>query len=189
MILSRDDIVWVRAEDGQLTPFDERQLAGSIQRAAELVGHRDWLVAESVAAAIHHYMVECTGEQTIAASKVASIAVKLLAMLGYVEISQAYARRGERTEIRLDEMLAQASGGFELGFFRQLDTALRAVADEELSIVRLCGLRACVMQLRGAHRWGASCRQLAEEIVGHVRTRASNIRPDHAGALRLAVLE
>ena len=33
------------------------------------------------------------------------------------------------------------------------------------------------------------CRQLAEEIVGHVRTRASNIRPDHAGALRLAVLE
>lgn len=189
MILSRDDIAWVRAEDGQLTPFDEGRLAESIQRAAELVGHHDCLVAESVATAIHHYTVECTGEQTIAASKVASIVVKVLAMLGYVDISQAYARRGERTEIRLDEMLAQASGGFELGFFRQLDTALRAVADEELSIVRLCGLRACVMQLRGAHRWGASCRQLAEEIVGYVRTRVSNIRPDHAAALRLAVLE
>jgi hypothetical protein len=189
MILSRDDIAWVRAEDGQLTPFDEGRLAESIHSTAELVGHRDWWLAESVAAAIHHYVVECTGEHTIAASKVVSTAVNVLAMLGYVEISQAYARRGERTEIRLDEMLAQASGGFELGFFRQLDTALRAVADEELSIVRLCGLRACVMQLRGAHRWGASCRQLAEEIVGYVRTRVSNIRPDHAAALRLAVLE
>jgi hypothetical protein len=188
MILPRDDIAWVRAEDGQLTAFDERRLAESIQRAAELVGHRGWWPAESIAAAIHMYAAECMKARAIPASEVARVVAEVLAMLGYAEIAQAYARRGERKEIRLDEMVAQSSGGFELGFFRQLDTALRAVADEELSIVRLCGLRACVMQLRGAHRWGASCRQLAEEIVGYVRARASNIRPDHAAALRLAVL-
>jgi branched-subunit amino acid aminotransferase/4-amino-4-deoxychorismate lyase len=69
MILSRDDITWVRAEDGQLTPFDERRLAESIQRAAELVGHHDWLVAESVAAAIRHYVAECTGDNVFMVHK------------------------------------------------------------------------------------------------------------------------
>jgi hypothetical protein len=56
-------------------------------------------------------------------------------------------------------------------------------------MVRLCGLRACVMQLRGARRWGAGCRQLAEEIITHVRSRVSGLRPEGAEPLRLAVLE
>jgi hypothetical protein len=189
MILLRDDIAWVRAEDGQLTPFDDHRLVGSIQRAAAAANHHDWWLAESIAAAIRLYAVECLEGRPFPSGDVAHIVTEVLAILGYADISQAYARRGERTEIRLDEMAAQPSAGFELGFFRQLDAALQAAAHEDLSVVRVCGLRSCVMRLRGAHRWGASCRQLAEEIVGHVRTRVNSIRPGHAAALRLAVLE
>jgi hypothetical protein len=189
MIQARENIVWVEADNGELTPFDDQRLVESIQRAAALANHLDWWLAESIAAAIHLYAVEYLPQRAITADEVSEIAVGVLAMLGFDEVSQAYARRGERTEIRLDEIVTQASGGFELGFFRQLDTALQAARDEDLSVVRVCGLRTCVMRLRGAHRWGASCRQLAEDIVDYVRCRVSRMRPERAAALRLAVLE
>jgi hypothetical protein len=189
MILLREDITWVRAEEGRLTPFDTWRLAESIRRAAEAVNHHDWWVAESIAAATHLYAVECLPEDPLSARELAHIVTKVLEMLGYADVSQAYAQRGEQTKIRLDEMAAQASGGFELAFFCKLDAALQAAADEELSVVHVCGLRSCVMRLRAAHRWGASCRQLAEDIVEYVRNRVSQVRPEHAAVLRLAVLE
>lgn len=189
MIQARDSLVWVRAENGELTPFDDERLAESIQGAAAAADHRDWWLAESIAGAIHLYAAECLRGRVIEVGEMTQIVADVLAMLGYADVSQAYARRGERTEIRLDEMVAQANGGFELGFFCQLDAALQAAADEDLSVVRVCGLRACVMRLRGAHRWGASCRQLAEDIVEYVRNRVSRVRSQHATALRLAVLE
>ena len=189
MIQLRDDVAWVQAEDGQLTPFDEGRLAESIQRAADQVGRDEACLAESVAAAIRLYAMECLRTQTIPAQEVNNIVTEVLDALGCVEIAQAYARRGERAEIRLDAMATQVGDGFELGFFRQLDAALQAARNEDLSVVRVCGLRACVMRLRGTHRWGAGCRTLAEEIVSYVRGRVSRLRPEGAEALQLAVLE
>ena len=189
MIQLREDVAWVQAEDGQLTPFDEHRLTESILRAAALVGRDEACLAESVAAAIHLYAMECLCTQTISAQEVNNIVTEVFDALGCAEIAQAYARRGERAEIRLDAMATQVGDGFELGFFRQLDAALQAARSADLSMVRVCGLRACVMQLRGAHRWGAGCRTLAEEIVGYVRGRVSHLRPDGAEALQLAVLD
>jgi hypothetical protein len=189
MIQLRHDIAWVKADDGQLTPFDEERLAGSVRRAADLVGTDEHCLAESVAAAIRLFAVECVREQTISAQEVGEIVSEVLTMLGYAEIAQAYARRGERREIRLDAMASHVQHEFELGFYRELDAALQAAKDEDLSVVRVCGLRACVMRLRGAHRWGAGCRLLAEEIITHVRSRVSGLRPEGAEPLRMAVLE
>jgi hypothetical protein len=189
MILAREDIGWVRTEDGGLSPFDESRLTRSVQRAAAAVGHRDWWLAESVAAAIRLYLVESSADRTISIDELASLVFDVLGMLGYAEIAQAYVQRNERTEIRLDDLAEHASGGFELQFFRQLDTALLAAADEGLSLVQVYGLRACVMRLRGAHRWGAGCRRFAEDIVNYVRDRVSQMRSGHAAALRLAVVD
>lgn len=189
MIQARENVVWVEVESGERSPFDDERLAHSIQCAAATVHQHDEWLAESIASAIHLYASECLQPRAISAAEVSQIVTEILAMLGYTDISQAYARRGERTEIHLDEMVAEATGGFELGFFRQLDAALQAAADEDLSVVRICGLRSCVMRLRGAHRWGASCRRLAEDIVVYVRHRVSRVRSAQAVALQLAVLE
>jgi hypothetical protein len=189
MIQAREDIGWVRTEDGGLSPFDESRLSQSVQRAAEAVGHRDWWLAESVAAAIRLYLLESSADRTISLGELASLVFDVLGMLGYAEIAQAYVRRNQRAEIRLDDLAAQSSGGFELQFFRQLDAALLAASDEELSLVQVYGLRSCVMRLRGAHRWGDGCRRFAEDIVNYVRERVSQRRPGHAAALRLAVVD
>jgi hypothetical protein len=189
MILPQHDLAWVRTADGAARPFDENQLAASIDSAARhLGGEHEWL-AHSVAAAIHLYACECLPQRTIAADEIAEVVEAVLMKLGYTELAMAYRQRHQTAEVRLDGITGQSPAGFELEFFRQLDTALRPITSEDLAVMHLRGLRGCVMQLRGARRWCVGCRSLAEEIVEHVRARATQLRPANLVALRLAVVE
>ena len=189
MILPREDIAWVKSNDGCIVPFDGERLIASIQRAATQTGQSDPLLAESVAAAVQLFVCEASDNRTLDAREMAGLVVSVLTILGFAEIAQAYRLHGHDTRIRLDEMAARAGTSLELDFFRQLDAALGAAADGHTSRLEVGGLRACVMRLRGAQRWCASCRTLAEEIVNHVRARVARMRPPHAAELRLAVVE
>ena len=189
MIQLREHILWVRTGDGRLTPFDERRLAMSIQQAAEHVGQRDWWLAESVAAAVHAFGMKSRGEPVIASKEISEIVTAVLATLGYEWISEAYGGGANRAAIHLNELAWRTDGGLELEFFRQLDRALGAATNRQLVSMRIDGLRACVMQLRGARRWTADCRRLAEEIVEHVRGRVARVRSPRAVSLKLAVVE
>jgi hypothetical protein len=185
MIQFRHDILWVRAADGQCTPFDHARLAASILGAAKMAGHDDWWLAESVAAAVEGYAYDGTPGQIVSAAALAGIATEALRRLHYEEIAAAYAHRAERAEIRLD----QIGAAFELDLFHQLDVALQDAAEPGTTQLAVHGLRSCVMQLRHARRWGAGCRQLADQIVDHVRQRVARSRPSDAAALRLAVMD
>lgn len=185
MIQSRVDIAWVRCEDGRLTPFDVDRLTESIQLACAFTGHKDRLLAESIAASVHLYVTECERDRRIESNEIARIVFDVLKMLALDDIALAYENRFEWAEIRLDQI-----AGFELEFYRQLDDALRtASGTEAMEIVQLRGLRACVMRLRGARRWGNGCRALAEEILDFIRNRAVQVRPVRAAALSLEVLD
>jgi hypothetical protein len=189
MIQPLEDIVWVKFDDGRLAPFDEQRLALSIQSVAERAGHSDWWLAESVAAAVHAYAVKCRSDHVIPSSEIVEIVVAVLATLGFQKISQAYAGHERSAAIHLNDLAARMGGAFELEFFRQLDHELKAASDHRLSVMEVDGLRACVMQLRGARRWNSGCRKLAEEIVGYVRERVVRVRPAQAASLKLAVVE
>lgn len=183
MIQPREEIAWVRADDGRLTPFDTDRLTRSIHLACEFAGHGEQVLSESVASAVHSYACECG--PVIEAAEIGRIVYDVLAMLACADIARAYASRHEWAEIRLDQI-----AGFELEFFRQLDAALRAASGtEQMASVLLRGLRACVMRLRGARRWGEGCRALAEDIVDFIRNRAAQVRPESASALSLEVKE
>ena len=192
MIQCCEDICWVRAADGRSVPFDGARLVRSIRRAAETAGHADWWPGDAVGEAVFLAIQEYFPRQTIGAAELAVVVVKMLTMVGFADIASAYQRRSQYAEIRLDQMTAPASAASaatELGFFQQLDAALRVTARTELASVYVCGLRSCVMQLRGARHWTESCQRLAEDIVSHVRDRVARTRPKAAGALRLAVVE
>ena len=189
MILPHEDLIWVKDEQGRRVPFNARRLVESIGRAAPGDGEDALAVAEAIATTIQHFNREHAVGQVTSAAEIAEAVTTLLRTLGYCEWAHAYARLGHRTDIRLDEMAAQTATGFELGFYQQLDGALAAAADKQLLLVRMRGLRACVLRLRGARRWGAGCRRLAEEIVCHVHERVARLRPPDAGSLELAVME
>lgn len=188
MIQLRDDIAWVRAMDGQLVPFDTPRLTASIQRAVGDAGHDEAWLSEPIASAIHLFVRDGIIRQTISIAELAETIETVLEMLGYGDISQAYAARPHRTEIRLDEMAARSLPGVELDFYRRLDTALGIAADGQMASLQMRGLRSCVMRLRGARRWSEGCRQLADEIVRHVRARVRQLRPARAASLDVALL-
>ena len=189
MIRMHTDILWVRADDGRLVPFDEHRLATSIQKAAESVGQSDWWLAESIAAAVHAFAIKSRNDHTIPSKEVLEIVSTVLTTLGYDWISEVYAGTTNRVAIHLNELAWRTSAGFELEFYQQLDHALGAASNGRLVAIRVDGLRACVMQLRGARRWTADCRRLAEDIVEHVRGRVASMRSPRAASLKLAVME
>jgi hypothetical protein len=189
MIQLHDDIAWVKFADGRLVPFDEHQLALSIDRVAERVGDSGWWLAESIAAAVHVYAVKSRADGVIASSEIGEIVAAVLSTLGYDRISEAYAGRPDRVAIHLNELTGRRSPVFELEFFQRLDRALGAAANRRLSVMEVDGLRACVMQLRGARRWTAGCRRVAEDLVEYVRERVARARSPQASCLKLAVVE
>jgi hypothetical protein len=189
MIQLLEDIAWVRFSDGHLAPFDEHRLALSIQQVAERTGDSDWWLAESIAAAVHTYAIKSRPDGVIPSNEVAEIVAAVLSMLGYEKISEAYGGSANRVAIHLNELAGPVGPAFELEFFHRLDHALGVAANRGLLVMEVNGLRGCVMQLRGAQRWTAGCRQLAEEIVEHVRERVARMRPLQAASLKLAVVE
>lgn len=189
MIRALDNIAWVKLEDGRLAPFDEHELANSIQDAAARIGDADWWLAESIAAAVHAYAVKCRSDHIIDSGEIDDIVVTVLSMLGFKDLSRAFAKKQSHAEIRLVDLVPEVGTAFELDFFRQLDRALSAAADRQLSVLEIVGLRGCVMHLRGAQRWSEGCRQFAEEIVAYVRERVVRMRPVQAVRLQLAVVE
>ena len=189
MILMEQDMVWVRDAHGHMTPFDARRLASAIHYAARQAGSpADW-IAFPVAEAVAAYLAARDGDRVVAAVELRRIVLAVLGMLGCDEIARTYQHGRQRVEIRLDELAAWSGAGFELGFFQQLDAALAAVKNDAMRQLQVQGLRACVMQLRGSQCWGRRCRTMAEDIVGHVRTRVVQMRSRTAESLNLAVVE
>jgi len=188
MIQLREDICWVVAADGKASAFDGPRLARSIQRAAAAAGLHDWWPADAVAEAVYLATRECCRNGMIHASEVVQAVVHMLTMIGSAEIAQSYRQRHQIAEIRLDQFNDPSGLWTELSFFQQLDTALTATAaGRELRALQVRGLRACVMRLRGARHWSRSCRQLAEQIVTHVRQRIAHHRAAHPSAVRLVI--
>jgi hypothetical protein len=188
MILPREDIAWIRADDERLETFDPHRLASSIARAAETAGQLDWDLAESIAVAIQIYLVQAGHAPATPAAEIARLVESVLRMLGHEAIARAYSQRQHHAEIRLDHIAERA--GYELEFFHELDRLLGAAAAQQTAVLQFRGLRQCVKSLRRARRWGRSCGALAEQILDHIRSRVSRW---HHGppplALRVAVTD
>lgn len=187
MIFARDDIAWVQMADGSLRPLDAEGLARRIGAATARCGRADGWLVEAVAAALHEFVCCGLPYRVIAERELDRLTVLVLATLGYGELAAAYGQHHFSQQIRLDELAVRSGSGFELEFFRQLDVALAAAADSDALAVQMRGLRACVMQLRGARHWSPACRRLAEEIVSHVRHRLAGFDPHRTAAVRLLI--
>jgi hypothetical protein len=75
-------------------------------------------------------------------------------------------------------VLATESGkAFELGFFARLREQVRHEMRLAPEIIRFFGLRSCVKQLAGAHRWCPRCEQLSDQIVEYLRGCISQENP------------
>ncbi len=189
MIQPRQDITWVKADDGHMSPFDTERLAASIERVAIAAGEGETCLAESIAAAIQLYAGDVVNNQVVTVDEISEMVEAVLSMLGHDEIARAYALARRSSAIRLDAMAASAGAAFELEFYRRLDAELRTAANDRIRMLRVSGVRDCVLLLRGRRRWGTSCQHLADDIVAYVHARVARTQPGRSDTLQLAVLD
>jgi hypothetical protein len=69
----------------------------------------------------------------------------------------------------LRKLAFESGKGFELIFFPRLRDELRKSLQESPGVIRFQGLRSCVKQLMGAHRWSPRCEKLSDQIVAFLR--------------------
>lgn len=183
MILPREDVCWVVTPNGECVPFDGAHLAESIRATAGAACETAGLLADSIAAAVGQYARDQAGARPLTTGEIAEMVEAVLDMLGLEDWAAAYVARGQAGEIALDEL---AGAGWELDFYRRLDAALAA---RHRGRLRLRGLRGCVLRLRGTQRWGAACRQLADDIVQYVYARAARLRGACGTEFSVSVVE
>lgn len=164
MIQRLDNVLWLRSADGQLEPWDEAGLADYI---VVRIGPIDDETAEAMAAALMEHARRCAEEEPLAQEQMDAWVDELGVTMGW-KVPTA----GQRVaEIRLDELAAASQ--FELGFFRQLAERLAEWLRTPYAGLRVTGLRACALRLRGRRRWGPACARLANEICEYIRARAA----------------
>jgi hypothetical protein len=62
-------------------------------------------------------------------------------------------------------------------FFQRLATVVDEKISTLSSVLRLEGLRSCVLALSGTNSWRSSCQRLNDEIVHFIRARARHFGP------------
>jgi hypothetical protein len=67
--------------------------------------------------------------------------------------------------------MAQSTGyGFELAFFRTIESSIHELRSRNARVVRFVGLRSSVKMLVGARNWCKSCQRMSDEIVAFIRS-------------------
>ena len=118
--------------------------------------------------AVLYYFKHELGRQTVSVGEFAGALEKVLH--GFTLLTQAGPKAEPGTvEADLRHWVGEYGEGGELFFYPRLREELRQLLLPMPRVVRLRGLRECVMQLAGVRRWSARCRQLEEQIVAYLR--------------------
>ena len=160
---------------GKSTRLDEAWLVLSLEKAALRAGHREWPLAREVARAVLHYLRHDFLRPVIEQETLEMILRRSLAGIGCPAIARHFELGSSAPSINL-AALAQESP-LEIVFFQRLASLVDEKVSSLSSVLRLEGLRNCVLQLSGRSSWRASCQHLNDEIVCFIRARARAFAP------------
>jgi hypothetical protein len=165
----------VSAPGGQPTRLDEPWLVLSLEKAALRAGHQEWPLAPEVARAVLHYLRNDFIRSVIERDTLEMILRRSLTGIGCPAIARHFELASSSPSINL-AALAQESP-LEMIFFQRLATVVDEKVSTLSSVLRLEGLRSCVLALSGTNSWRASCQRLNDEIVHFIRARARHFGP------------
>ena len=165
----------VSAPGVQPTRLDELWLVLSLEKTASRAGHREWPLAPEVAQAVLHYLRHDFIRPVIERDTLEMILRRSLTGIGCPAIARHFELASSSPSINLAALAKEAP--MEMIFFQRL----AGIVDEKVtslsSVLRLEGLRACVLALSGTSSWRGPCQRLNDEIVHFIRARARHFGP------------
>lgn len=170
MIQFRSDCLMLQKSNGEMVPCSIEDVS------VELVGIKSeqvdpGMVQQAVGAVLFYFQKDL-GRMVVTVAEFTEALEQVLRGLGFDFeriADDSIPLQVARTD--LYELTDPERETVELFFFQRLRDELRRQLrnSPQPQVLRLEGLRKCVKRLTGARRWNTRCRQLRDQIVGHVR--------------------
>jgi hypothetical protein len=157
------------------TRLNEAWLIISLEKAANRAGHVQWPLAPDVAQAVVYYLRHDFARPQIERDTLELILRRSLEGIGCPAIARHFELATSSPSINLAALAREAP--LEILFYHRLSALVDEKVSTLASVLRLEGLRACVLSLTGSASWRASCQRLNDEIVHFIRARAQTLSP------------
>jgi len=176
MIRLRSDCLVFEMSNGDKIPCSAASVTVELMgAAAEMVDHE---LIQNAAAAVLYYFKNDLHRTTVTVGEFTEALETALRGLG-LNVSCDTSHKSECTvNADLFRLAAESGKAFELGFFARLREEVRKELNKAPQLIRFSGLRSCVKQLAGAHRWCPRCERLSDHIVEYLRGCVSSENPE-----------
>jgi hypothetical protein len=169
MIAFKNQLPVVRFDDGHIMNFEAAWLAEGLARAASRAGYQKWWLAEHVTETVVTYLRQDFNDPVVALPQLRTTVQSVLQVIGYADVANHFEPLPPPFRLSLVRLAREAGNGYELVFFRLLQSQLRTIADSPSLHVELFDLQPCVKLLRSAKNWRSDCTGLRSEIVRYIR--------------------
>ena len=167
MILLRSDCLVFEMSNGDYIPCSVSTV--TVELIGSAVEHLDREVVQHAAAAVLHYFHHELQRNTVTVTEFTDALETALRGLGLNVTCDLPAKPVRAADSDLRRIASDAGNDFELGFFARLRDEVRKEIQTAPEMIRFSGLRSCVKQLSGAHRWCPRCERLSDQIVEFLR--------------------
>jgi hypothetical protein len=168
MIALASDCLLFRTASGESVPYSADMLSDELAEAS--LESFDPEVVHHAVGAVFHYFKHELGRETVTLGEFAGALDTVLQKFAVALAPAAEPRsQPEVAEADLVGIAREAGEGSELFFFPRLRAELRQQLLQGPRVLRFHGLRGCVKQLIGAHRWSYRCQALEGRIVAYLR--------------------
>jgi hypothetical protein len=158
----------------------------TVELMGAAVEHVDREVVQHAAAAVLHYFHHELERTTVTVNEFTEALETALRGLGLQVSCDAPANPVRAVDSDLRRIATEAGTDFELGFFPRLREEVRKEIQGAPEMIRFSGLRGCVKQLAGAHRWCPRCERLSDQIVDFLRGCVTRENPSQPCGLVVA---
>jgi hypothetical protein len=167
MIALASDCLLFRTPSGESMPYSVDMFSDEL--AGTSLESFDPEVVHHAASAVFHYFKHELGRQTVTVGEFAGALETVLEKFASSPAPGTQPRQPGVAESDLFGMAREVGEGCELFFFPRLRAELRQQLQLGPRVLRFHGLRGCVKQLIGAHRWTDRCKDLEGQIVAYLQ--------------------
>lgn len=165
----------------QVVDYDVEWLDDALRRAAEAADHSDFPFIEEICKGIVQYLETKCPLKLMHVDDLYGRLRRMLMKIGCQPIADKLEPAAPPVSVSLVQAALEAGSGYELAFFRVLRDELGSLKSSGVGEVRLTGLRASVLILRGTAQWNKGCELLLAEIHSFFATwdlgQAAGSRP------------
>lgn len=155
----------------ETTVLEPDWIETSIREAAAAAGNDEWWFASDIVRSLMIYLRDRFDGTAITLEELAAKVRLTLEKIGFSEIGNKMRLNPPRLTLSLHDLAREAGDGFELRFFRLLESRLAEMALLGVKSVALTDSRDGVKCLCAAKNWSRACQDLEAEILAFLRGR------------------